>query len=233
MKDIQRNIAGETAIAIALSLDVGKTQIQNIITDKDDILKRWESGENVERKYVKVRKCVYTDINDKLWDWFWDSRSRNIPLSGKMIHEKAIILSQELGHNDFMASNGWLDRWPKRTIVKCATLCGESGDVPQDVVDDWATRLPTLTEGYALENIFNADETGLYYCALPTKSMVAKNDSAAGVKMAKNRITMLLAVTAAGKKLKPLVIGNALKPWCFQGLDINSLGIEYYHNMME
>ena len=103
---------------------------------------------------------------------------------GKMIKEKAIILSQELGHDDFMASNGWLDRWLKRNSVKCATLCGESGDVPQDVVDDWAKRLPTLIEGYVLENIFNADKTGLYYRALPTKSMVAKNDSAAGVKMA-------------------------------------------------
>ena len=91
--------------------------------------------------------------------------------------------------------------------------------------------MPTLTEGYALENIFNADETGLYYCALPTKSMVAKNDSAAGVKMAKNRITVLLAASATGEKLKPVATGNALKPQCFQGLDINSLGIEYYHNM--
>ena len=60
--------------------------------------------------------------------------------------------------------------------------------------------------------------------------MVAKNDSAAEVKMAKNWITMLLAVNATGEKLKPVVIGNALKPQCFQGLDINSFGIEYYHN---
>ena len=44
-----------------------------------------------------------------------------------------------------------MDRWLKRNNVKCATLCGESGDVPQDVVDDWAKRLPTPTEGYALE----------------------------------------------------------------------------------
>ena len=28
-------------------------------------------------------------------------------------------------------------------------------------------RLPHLTAGYALEDIYNADETGLYYRALP------------------------------------------------------------------
>ena len=38
---IKRSEKGESAIAIARSLEVGKTQIQGIVRDKQLILKRW------------------------------------------------------------------------------------------------------------------------------------------------------------------------------------------------
>jgi hypothetical protein len=48
------------------------------------------------------------DLNKKVWKWFCDARQRNIPVSGKLIQEKAVIESVALGHDDFTASNGWL-----------------------------------------------------------------------------------------------------------------------------
>ena len=57
----------------------------------------------------------------------------------------------------FMASNGWLECWQKQYNVNLATLSGESAEVPQDIVADWSKRLPALTEGYVLADIYNAD----------------------------------------------------------------------------
>jgi transcriptional regulator with XRE-family HTH domain len=105
---VKRSRKGETAIAIARSLGVGKTQIQSIVNDQANIVDRWENGENSERKYSKARKCTYADLNEKVWKWFCDARQRNIPVSGKLIQEKAVIESVALGHDDFTASNGWL-----------------------------------------------------------------------------------------------------------------------------
>ena len=45
---------GENAISIARSLDVGKTQIQTIIRERDSILARWENGEAGGNKFSKV-----------------------------------------------------------------------------------------------------------------------------------------------------------------------------------
>ena len=84
---------------------------------------------------------------------------------------------------------------------------------------DWTVRLPDLTAGYALEDIYNADETELYYRALPERSMVIRGDPRKGIKTSKERVTMLLACSTAGDKLKPLVIGKWLKPRCFRGVD--------------
>ena len=47
---------------IAASLGVGKTQIQTTANEKDDIRRRWEAGENGERKCAKSRKSVYQDL---------------------------------------------------------------------------------------------------------------------------------------------------------------------------
>ena len=49
--------------------------------------------------------------------------------------------------------------------------------------------LPDLTAGYTLVDIYNADETGLYYRALPDHSMVVRDDPQKGIKTSKERVT--------------------------------------------
>ena len=67
-----------------------------------------------------------------------------------------------------------------------------------------------LCEGYnEPKNIFNADETGLVLLTLPTKSTVTKGDSCNRRKNSKDRLTVPLAASATGEKLKLLVtLGN-------------------------
>lgn len=53
----------ETAIMIANSLGVRKTQIQNIIKEKGAIMKRWYSGESRDQKLSKIHNCLRTPIS--------------------------------------------------------------------------------------------------------------------------------------------------------------------------
>ena len=122
VKVVDRLEKGESARMIATSLAVGKTQIQAIASDKVEIKRRWQEGENGKRKYGKQRKCGYPDLDDAVWSWFCEARSRNIPMSGRLIQEKAAVLATAIGHDDFTASNGWLDRWKTRHNVRCSEL---------------------------------------------------------------------------------------------------------------
>lgn len=79
-----------------------------------------------------------------------------------MLQEEAHRLSMENRNDDFQASNGWLAKWLTRHIRQ-ATLSGERAEVNEETISDWTRRLPSLCEGYAPENILNADETGLYF----------------------------------------------------------------------
>ena len=55
---------GDSARKIAASLGVGKTQVQTVIHNKEEIVKEWESGVSGKRKYSQVRKTQYDDFNN-------------------------------------------------------------------------------------------------------------------------------------------------------------------------
>ena len=219
MTVIKHSEGGMTAIAISDLVGCGKTQIQNIIKKTDEIKALWNSGEGrASQKFVsKVRKVTHDKIDEMVWEWFRKARSKNLLITGKMIQEEALLLSLKLSYDDFLASNGWLHRWQQRHHVKMAVISGEAADVNPTTVDDWHKRLPDICAGYTNKDIFNADETGLFFRALSTSSMVAKGDDCKGGHIDKDRITVLLCCSATGEKLQPLVIGRSLNPRCFRG----------------
>ena len=65
-----------------------------------------------------------------------------------------------------VASDGWLEKWKATYAIKEKQL-GEGRDVPEETVSSWIERLQELTEGYSLENIWNMDESGCSFQALP------------------------------------------------------------------
>ncbi|KAL4107209.1 hypothetical protein QTP88_017592 [Uroleucon formosanum] len=83
-----------------------------------------------------------------------------------------------------------------------------------------------IVTGYEPQNVFNADETGLFYRALPDKTFSYKGESCSGGKIAKKRLTVLLCVSMSGEKLQPLVIGKSVKPRHFKGIDVSKLAVE-------
>ena len=93
--------------------------------------------------------------------------SSNIYPSGPQLCEKARLIAEQLCIYNFKASNRWLDRWKKHYDVHRMKINGESGDVSRETVDSWKELLPELVRGYSAENVWNLDETGCFWCALP------------------------------------------------------------------
>lgn len=87
-------------------------------------------------------------------------------------------------------------------------------------------------EGYKPEVIWNTDETGCFYRALPDKSLSDKNKECREGKKAKERLTISFFVNAVGDKEPPIVIGKAAKPRCFKKVQNKNkpIGLPYYSN---
>ena len=194
---------------LAEKYQVGKSTVGDILRKKDTYLEQFELNANSNKQRFNTN-CKFFDINDVVWKWFSSARSKGIPISGPIIQEKALQFATELNIPDFKASNGWLDRWRTRYSVNAFKVSGESASVNQETVDDYRTRLPDITKDYSPNDIFNCDETGLFYRALPDKTLAVKDQSCKGGKNAKERLTVMFACSSTGEKLKPLVIGKKL-----------------------
>ena len=78
--------------------------------------------------------------------------------------------------------------------------------------------MPTLLSNYHLKDIYNADEFGLFYECLPSKSLHLKSEKCVGGKHSKVRLTGMAAANAVGDKLPMFIIGKSKKPRCFAGI---------------
>ena len=82
---------GVSARKLADVFKCGRTQINNIIKNKDHILKEWESNMNRGIKRKRESKC--TQVNEILYKWFKCVRSKKFPVSGSMLQEKALEIA--------------------------------------------------------------------------------------------------------------------------------------------
>ena len=73
-------------------------------------------------------------------------------------------------------------------------------DVDSSVVEDFKSRLPGIMSGFHPDDVFNCDETGLFFRALPDKTLAQRTQNVKGGKQSKERLTVLLCCSATGEK---------------------------------
>ena len=220
---------GKRQIDVAKDRNLPTSTVQNISTHRDKIL---ENFTEFSPAMKKIRLPTFPKTEEVLSLWFDEKQSRNVTISGPILIEKAKLFAEQFGEEEFKGSHGWLHNWKKRHNVSIATVSGEAGAVDDTTVQEWLTKVwPVLRSGYAPEDIFNCDETGLFYKVLPNKTLNKKGTPCTGGKLSKERVTVLRACNSTGtEKLKPLVIGKHENPRCFKGIKKKSLPIDYQWN---
>ncbi|CAF2142131.1 unnamed protein product [Rotaria magnacalcarata] len=169
---------------------------------------------------------------DEVESSFYNLRGINIPISGPVLQQYARDIAQQLDEcTNFRASNGWLDRFRTRYNIQFRPICGEARAVDPSTVDDWKGRLHSIIEHYDPCNIFNMDETSLFYKLMPDRSLVIDRNDCRGGKRSKDRYTVMLCSNMLGsEKLKPVVIGKYAKPRCFKNIDMKKLPVQWFSN---
>ncbi|XP_064479102.1 tigger transposable element-derived protein 6-like [Ornithodoros turicata] len=212
---LDRLYGGATCRQVAEEFKISKSTVSKIGTSRDEILCAWEQNSSSKRKRI-IRKTGNESVNNKVLHFFFDCRSKNIPVSGPMLQEAALAAARSEGVHEFKASNGWLARFRERHATECKSLSREAAEIDTRAAEEWLKRVPDVTRGYEAKDIFNADETALFYRQIPKRSLVTKVDKCKGGKLAKERLSVLLCCSSTGEKLKPLVIGHAAYPRAFR-----------------
>ena len=115
----------------------------------------------------KLKRTTNDELN-KIMDEFWKvMRMKNIPISGTILQTTALRYATDLGLTDFKGSDGCLRSFKSRHNIKFKTICGEGKDVNIETVENWKLKLPLMCHGFDKKDIYNADETGIFFKALP------------------------------------------------------------------
>ncbi|GFS30588.1 tigger transposable element-derived protein 2 [Trichonephila inaurata madagascariensis] len=146
----------------------------------------------------------------------YSSSLRNIrrTISGNI---KAIYAG---GSADFKASAGWLNNFKSRHEIPKLQIEIESLSGDKNSAHKFKkTFLQSVEEkGCFRDDVYKVEETGVNWKALPRASLATKWESTApGLKVSKERVTVMVCANASGTHSLPLlVIGKSKKPRCFK-----------------
>jgi len=188
---------------------------------------------------TKNRQSPIHDMEKLLVIWMEDLIQKRIPLSLAIIQTKSCSLFNMLklkdGKNDqtFTASHGRFQRFRKTANFQNVKIGGEAASADFKAAEEFVVKFDEFLKenNYTKEQIFNVDETGLYWKKMPERTYIHKEEkSMPGFKAFKDRITVLSGGNIAGYKFKPIVIHRSKNPRAFKGVNINMLPVHYNSN---
>jgi hypothetical protein len=208
-----------------------KSTIARLINQQDKLREEWTHDGKRETSQKRKREGKNPDVEDALHQWFSIITGRGVRVSGPMLKNKSEELAKKLGNDDFKATDGWLSRWKCRHDTKFKKAHGEK-DSADVCAEEWKSKkVPELLQKFYADDIYSADETGLFYRVTPDGSLCYNHVQLLGSKKVMDRITVLCCSNMSRTdKKKLLVIGKSAKPRCFKGLKMDSLPVEYYAN---
>ena len=113
-------------------------------------------------------------------------------------------------------------------------ICGsKESAAPHDELETWkeTVLLPTLAR-YSPNDIYNGDETALFYKSLPHRTYCFDSDKPAGSAKHKDRLTLLIITNMDGSDHRKLsVIGKSKTPRCLQKkykMQVKDMSVDWY-----
>ncbi|XP_071053620.1 tigger transposable element-derived protein 1-like [Onthophagus taurus] len=197
---LRRIDASERIIDICDALGLPKSTVQTIRKDKEKIKLHSQSAASLSvSKLTSKRSDRMEKMEQLLMMWIEDNNQRKMAMSQINIQEKAISIFEHWngeGTSDgpsmdekFLASRGWFEKFKKRHNLRNVKMKGGAASADTDIALAYPMALKVIIErgGYVPEQIFNVDETALYWKRMPDRSFLSMNEKAAsGFKASKD-----------------------------------------------
>lgn len=138
------------------------------------------------------------------------------------------------GNGGFQASEGWFNKFKVRQSSHSIKIVKEAASADTAAAKRYPEEFENLLAdgGYKPEQVFNADETALFWKRMPNKTFISKNEkSAHGFKAAKDRVTLMLCSNASGDcVIKPLMLYRSLNPGALKNQNKDDLPVFWRAN---
>ena len=194
-----------------------RSTVYNIRRSKTKIKNNIENIQgNIGKHRKTFKQASYPKVDEALYNWFLQIRQQHIPVNQDMLILQAEKFFNELVNVGKFGSRGYIHKFIKRYGLRRLKITGEKLSCNMAIIDEYVNVFKTEMRSKDLlpSQIFNADESGLYFKCTPTHTYVDQASvSAPGKKVNRERLTFMPCANMDGSlKLPLLVIGKFLKP---------------------
>ncbi|XP_074854943.1 tigger transposable element-derived protein 1 [Carettochelys insculpta] len=235
--------AGKRAVDIGIALGLTPTTVRTIRRNADKIRASAQSVIPLSATTIsQSRSSLLENMEHLLSVWIEDQNQRNVPVSLLMIQAKAKSLYDNLKRHQgegsqaetFTASQGWFDGFKRRYNLHNIKMSSEVAGADTAAAKKFTDCLKKIIEegGYSPKQVFNVDETGLYWKRMPERTYISREEKTVpGFQAAKDRLTLLLGGNAAGDmKMKPLAVYQSETPRALKGYSKECLPVIWRSN---
>nr|XP_022910254.1 tigger transposable element-derived protein 1-like [Onthophagus taurus] len=246
--NILDNLAnGDSATTVGQRFGLRESTVRTIKKNEDAIRKSVIAGTKLSAHTTSyTRDIVKQKMEKALVIWMEDMSQKRIPVDGNNIKQMALKIYNQIKEAEpqtsgekrrkfeFSASTGWMNGFLQRHALHNIKIKDEIASADDVAAKEFPAKLAKIIEkgGYTPDQVWNADETGLFWKRMPNRTYVAKSQkTASGFKAAKDRVTFLFCSNASGDRmLKPLLVNRALKPRSMKGVNLDTLSVHWTAN---
>lgn len=189
-----------------------------------------------KNKKGQGRKVSYPhDVDEALYKWVLEKREvDNVPISTFALKTKALSLIKPILPN-FKASDGWVQGFRRRFDLVLRARTSIAQMLPADLeskICNFRQEVKFIRQNsdFDYAYIANMDETPVYMDMVPAKTIDKKGKKSIKVRTTKSekcRVTAVLACTATGDMLPPMIIFKGTTTRSIRGIASNDAIISY------
>ncbi|XP_067135124.1 tigger transposable element-derived protein 1-like [Centruroides vittatus] len=218
---------GERVIDVASIMLYNLATIRTIRKNENSIRKSVAAGTSTSTSTTSyVRDIAMENMEKALMIWIEDQTQKRMPIDANAVTNKALRIYEKIK-----------EQLPSSSLSEKQTFTASHGELTfgdVNAVQEYPTKFAesVANNSYTPDQVFNADESGLFWKKMPERTYVSKiPKSASGHEAAKDRITILFYSNTSGDYImKPLVINKSKMPRIFKGININHLPVYWRAN---
>ncbi|GFY61309.1 tigger transposable element-derived protein 1 [Trichonephila inaurata madagascariensis] len=173
--------SGQKMADVVRQYGLNKSTVCTILAKKD-ITKKTQAAEGVTKiTSAKQRSAIHDKIERLLLVWINEREMKRDVTSMSIVQEKAIEIFEKLKEQtpgssseelEFKATTGWFTKFKRKSGIKHVLMHGESASADKEAAEEYCLKFQEFieTEGYRPQQIFNCDETGLFWKRMPNRT---------------------------------------------------------------
>ena len=178
---IEKMDAGWSITSLSHHYDIPNRTLRDLRAAKDKILRYQQdfSKKNTRNEPRKVAtKPKFASVDEATLLWVRQQRSSGVMVRGTEVINAAKKFAALQGVQDFKASEGWLSRFKCRHGYSNKKVYGETLDCDESGIEEFRQKFNDflLKEQVLQSQVYNADETGLFYRSTPTNTLASEEE---------------------------------------------------------